>query len=202
MNLQELRELLWGRAGGPGRQVKLWWLIGLAALGAMLMILSGTDGNRENSLPAQATGHQPAVVQTAAAQDGTAAMENRLQAVLAQVAGAGKVEVEIHLADAGQTDYANNVTTDKKTSSARDGNGTTSVTTDDSETDQVVMNQSGGQDSGAPVVTRRLAPQVNGVLIIAAGAGNPSVRSALTEAAAVALHVPSYEVLVLPGGGE
>lgn len=200
MKFQDTWQLLLGKKEGPGRQVKVWWLVGLAAMGAMLMILSGTSepANNQKNQPASA----PATSQVTAPQSDVAKeMEDKLQSVLSQVAGAGRVEVEIHLADAGRTDYASNVNSDKKTSSQKDNAGTTNVTTDDSENDQVVMNQSGGGDNGTPVVRRTMAPQVDGVLIIADGATNPSVRAALTEAAAVALHVAPYQVLVLPRGG-
>ena len=199
MNFQDIWQLFMGRKEGPGRQVKVWWLVGLAAVGAMLMILSGTvqTGSNPKNQPAAA----PAAPQVTVSQsDGAKAMEDNLQSILSQVAGAGKVEVEIHLADAGQTDYANNVNTDKKTTTQKDSGGGTNVTSDVSENDQVVMNQSGA--AGTPVISRKLAPQVDGVLIIADGANNPSVRAALSQAAVVALHVAPYEVLVLPRGGE
>ncbi|HUW63718.1 MAG TPA: hypothetical protein VMW83_03315 [Spirochaetia bacterium] len=199
MNSHDIWQLLLGKKEGPGRQVKVWWLVGLAALGAMLMILSGTGATaNKNNQPAIT----PATAPVTVSQDsGTKEMEDKLKSVLSQVAGAGRVEVEIHLADTGQTDYATNVNTDKKASSQKDSGGTSNVTTDNSENDQVVMNQSGGSDTGAPVVRRKTAPQVDGVLIIADGATNPAVREALSEAAAVALHVAPYQVLVLPRGG-
>ncbi len=202
MSLREIWQPLLGGSAGPGRQVRVWWLVGLAAVGAMLMILSGTGGrnHQQNQQAAPVSGGvRPGTVSPG---DTAGEMEDHLQSILSQVTGAGKVEVEIHLADAGRTDYANNVNTDKKTSTQKDSGGTTNVTSDVSENDQVVMNQSPASDNGTPVISRKLAPRVDGVLIIAGGATNASVRAALTEAAAVALHVPPYEVLVLPGGGE
>ena len=174
--------------------------MGLAALGATLMILSGTGGNttasnRSADQSAAANKTAPAV----AGPDTATEMEQRLQSVLSQVAGAGRVEVEIHLADSGETDYATNVNTDKKSSTQKDAGGATTVTTEDSENDQLVSGSGG--DNGSPMVRRKTAPLVDGVLVIAEGASDPVVRADLTEAAAVALHVAPYQVLVLPRGG-
>lgn len=199
MKFQDIWQLLLGKKESPGRQVKVWWLVGLAALGAMLMILSGTGAAKDNTTQPAVTPKQSVVGNPQG--DTVKEMEDNLQSILSQVAGAGRVEVEIHLADSGQTNYATNVTTDKKASTEKDSGGTTNVTTDDSESDQLVLNQSGGDATGAPVVSQKKAPRVDGVLIIAEGATNPEVRESLSEAAAVALHVAPYQVLVLPGGG-
>jgi stage III sporulation protein AG len=46
-----------------------------------------------------------------------------------------------------------------------------------------------------------VAPDVQGVVVVATGAANPVVRSEVTEAVETLLQVAPYQVLVLPDGG-
>ncbi len=96
-----------------------------------------------------------------------AALEVRLGQVLSQIDGAGNVEVFITAQSAGEKVIATETTV------GEDG----SVTT--------VPVLSGGE----VIVLEELNPEITGVLIVAEGADNLSVRFALLEAAASVLNI-------------
>ena len=89
-----------------------------------------------------------------------------------------------------------NTTTGKKTTQERDQTGGTRLTTEDSGSDQLVMNRSENGEE-RPVVEREVAPQVAGVLVVAEGAGDSRIKARLFEATRVALGVDPQKILVL-----
>jgi stage III sporulation protein AG len=162
----------------------LRYLALLVVLGLLLMSVRSLGGT---AAPRTAT--------TAAAGGGDVAAEEAalaadLAQVLGQVAGAGRVQVRVALAGSEQRVYATNDTTQSTAS----GQGSGQATTQTQTSHQVVT----VGDGAVPV--QALAPSVQGVLVVATGAGDPGVRAALAEAAAAALGVPIYRVTVLVGG--
>lgn len=196
---------LFGRGGGNAEgffsKEKNWrnlWLAGLAAVGVALLILSGTSGVKPG-------GGETAPQEAAPAREqftsGMTAEEDqigkKLCEMLKQVEGAGRVEVSVRLSGSTRSDYAVNTTTSKKTTQEKDQSGGTRITTEDSGSDQLVMNRSatGGEQ---PVVEMEAAPQIAGVLVVAEGAVNAGVKAKIFEAARVALGVAPQRILVLP----
>jgi len=186
-----------------------WGLAGLAALGVALIFL----GNVGRSTPEKPSGSGVGTAQTtvAAAQErntGDSSMsaeerdlELKLQKMLSQVAGAGQVEVTVHLASSNYEDYAVNASTTRKTTQEKDQSGGTRLTTENTDSDQMVLLRENQGD--VPVVRQERAASIAGVLVVAQGASDPLVKARLFEAVQVALGVEPQKVLVLPreGGG-
>lgn len=105
--------------------------------------------------------------------DYIAGLEDKLEAALSSIDGAGAVKVTLVPRDRGSVDVG------------RDGSGENSKTV-------VLTGQSGGQ----PLVLAELYPEVRGAVIVAEGAGNDRIRAALTEAAATALGIGTHKVKV------
>ncbi|NLI11989.1 hypothetical protein [Pelotomaculum propionicicum] len=174
------------------------WLAGLAAVGVALLVLSGING-------VKAGGQQDVVQQTSPAREhftgGMTAEEEQLGKklceMLRQVEGAGRVEVSVRLSGSTRSEYAVNVTTGKKTTQEKDQAGGTRVTTEDSGSEQLVMNR-GGNGGEQPVTEREVAPQIAGVLVVAEGAVDSRVKAKIFAAAQVALGVEPQRILVLP----
>jgi len=177
------------------------WLMGLAALGVLLLVFSGTRGGSTTS------GQQPSrqEMPELASQEqfaGSISLEEkklseRICALLSRVEGAGRVEVSVKLSGSSSVDYAVNSTIGKKTTQEQDQSGGTRLTTENTESGQLVMNRN-GSGGEQPVVERETAPRVAGVLVVAEGAGDALVKARLFEAARVALGIEPQKIAVMP----
>ncbi|MBE3583756.1 MAG: hypothetical protein IMX01_06550 [Limnochordaceae bacterium] len=123
-------------------------------------------------------------------------LEKRLATVLAQVQGAGRVEVMISLADGGQLEYVGNQRRDISQSEEKDAQGVTRRSLQDQSTQEPLTLREGQNET--LWLSRMVRPQIAGVLVVAEGAGVEAVRLRLMEAAATALGVPAHRVAVLP----
>jgi len=192
-----------GESGGhPAKEISKrgLWLAGLAVLGVFLILFPWT-GTKKNSSPPDTSG-----VPVSARWEGTGAVMTReeeqlsrkLCEILRRVEGAGKVEVSVKLSGSTKSEYAVNTTTGKKTIQEQDQAGGTRITTEGTESGQLVINRRGSSEE--PVVQQETAPKVVGVLIVAEGAAEPPVKAKLFEAARVSLGVEPQKIVVLPMG--
>ncbi|MBQ7872135.1 MAG: stage III sporulation protein AG [Oscillospiraceae bacterium] len=104
--------------------------------------------------------------------DYAARMEARLTEMLAQIEGAGEVQVMLTLAGSGTTTYQ----TDLQRSSSTDENST--QTSEERKT--VILSTGSAYDEAA--VSAVTYPQFQGALIVCQGAGSAAVRYALLQA--------------------
>ncbi len=175
-------------------------LAGLAVLGVFLIFFPWT-GSKSSSSPAE-TGYEPA----SARREGMGTVMTReeeqlskkLCEILKRVEGAGKVEVSVKLSGSTRSEYAFNTTTGKKNIQEQDQSGGTRLTTEGTESGQLVINRRGSSEE--PVVQQETAPKVAGVLIVAEGAAQPQVKAKLFEAARVSLGAEPQKIVVLPMG--
>ncbi|HHV55475.1 MAG TPA: hypothetical protein GXX55_08530 [Firmicutes bacterium] len=123
-------------------------------------------------------------------------LEEILEATLSQVAGAGGVEVFVSLADSGRVEVMASETREVSRSEERESQSRQRSTLQDRLTREPRLVRRGQEES--PVVTRRLRPEIAGVLVIAEGAVRDEVRLELSQAVATALGLPSHRVAVLP----
>ncbi|MDD4169039.1 MAG: hypothetical protein PHD36_02045 [Desulfotomaculaceae bacterium] len=180
------------------------WLVGLAALGIIMLVSAGNLGGAKKTAidpPGANISSQPAGEQQV--KSGMSVEEEllskKLCEMLRRVEGAGMVEVSVRLLETTQAEYAVNTTTGKKTTQEHDQSGGTRVTTEDSGSDQLVMNRNGQEER--PVMERELAPRVAGILVVAEGARDSVVKAMLFEATRVSMGVEPQKILVLPREG-
>lgn len=121
--------------------------------------------------------------------------EQKLEDILSQVDGAGKTEVMITLDTGVEKITIQNSKISKSDSSDIEETGGETKAADSSEERQTVMNGSG--NSQTPFVVKEIYPQIRGVLVVAEGAGDESIRYNLTNAVAAVLNVPYYRIQVL-----
>jgi stage III sporulation protein AG len=188
------------REENPGKKSGLW-LIVLAVLGLLLLV--GASGEWFKSDSPEKTGltltpHPPSIPESSMSLE-EALLSQKLLAMLSKIEGAGAVAVSVRLTGTTQSEYALNTTTGKKTTQENDQSGGTRVTSEDTSSNQLVMNRYGQGEQ--PVVEREVAPGIAGILVVAEGAGNPQVKNRLFQAVKVAMGVEPQKILVLPGGG-
>jgi stage III sporulation protein AG len=120
------------------------------------------------------------------------ALADDLAAVLSQVEGAGQVEVRVTLASDGFKTYAVNRQEETRRTEETDASGGSRISSEDHVTLDVAA--SGGQ---ALLIEERY-PEVVGVLVVAEGGGDPTVRAALHDAVVTLLNIAPHHVEVLP----
>ena len=109
--------------------------------------------------------------------------EARLSQILSRVKGVGKAEVMITFADSGQTFFA------EDTEEQRKGEQT------DFSAFPVLKNDGSGTES--PLVTKKVTPEISGVLVVAQGAGQPQVKTEIIHAVRALLGVKAHRIEVL-----
>lgn len=121
-------------------------------------------------------------------------LEDKMEDILGKVDGVGKVEVMITLKN-GKEQVVNKDAplSSTKNVEERDGEKSESESLEQGE-ETILVNIDG---DSIPYVVKEYSPTVEGVLIIAQGGDDPTVKVALIEATTVLLNVPSHKVSIL-----
>ncbi|SHK06940.1 hypothetical protein [Desulforamulus aeronauticus] len=195
---------LFGAPGSDGphkeQAKKLKWLAATALIGICLLFAGGLGKDNAAKVPTPEKEHAVAKQERQTTEQKAMATEEDYLAekvckMLEEVEGAGKVKVTVRLDTSTQTEYAINTSTGKKTTQEKDQSGGTRVLTEDTDTGQLVLVTRNGEET--PVMSREIAPNVAGVLVVAEGASDPEVKARLFRATQVALGVESHKVIVM-----
>lgn len=185
------------------------WLLLLALVGIILILIGGFLGRvGDNNTPGNALAVTDPVTTTAppkattvdatvlAAQERELALE--LERILARVSGAGKVDVGVTLSSTPVSQIGANVqSTEQQTSETDKQGGTRTITQRTTSSQPVILSQSSGGQALAVIATQRGA--IAGVLVVAEGAGDSTVRSELTRACMTLLNLPAHRITVVKG---
>lgn len=124
-------------------------------------------------------------------------LEKRLEEVLLTVDGVGEVKVMITLKDNGEKQIRSDTVREHSDTSETDSAGGSRNLQEVREEYSTVILNDGTGDS--PYVTRETAPEIEGVLVVAQGAGSASVKSEIYEAVQALFNVPAHKIKVLKG---
>lgn len=125
-------------------------------------------------------------------------MESRLENVLSKMAGVGKVQVRVTLAQGIQSDYAINTNTSNRQIEEKDKQGGVRQTTEQTNNGNLVLMKSTGTSREEPVVVREVKPIIGGILVVAEGAKDPKIKENINKAVSTLLDVPAHKVNVQP----
>ncbi|GAB6099036.1 hypothetical protein JCM16358_09150 [Halanaerocella petrolearia] len=189
-----LKDILTGESDFPIPKTLL--LLGLA--GIILVLLGDFTGNFTSSsstkgskqVKSQATANNLSVEEE---------LENKLERILATVAGVGEVQVDITLDSGSEYIYVRDNSHSNKEIVEEDNNGGTRKTTETEREDKLVVLDSSGSEK--PVVRKEIKPKIRGVLVVAEGAANSHIKAELIRAVEVGLGIPSYKIAILPQEG-
>ena len=141
--------------------------------------------------PSQTTGEQETAVDTetravaaGSAEEYTAYLEGKLKKMLESVRGLGEVEVMITLESSEERIVEKDMTADRSQTEEQDSAGGTRT-----------VYQDGSQ--GTPFVAKTITPKVEGVLVVAEGAGKGNMTSEITQIAQALFGVEAHKVKVL-----
>lgn len=185
---------------------KLTWKdIGMTRLllllfaGALLIFLSlsdifsdgGSKNSEKDTLTKEVTTNQTA--QSSSLSD----YEKRLKEVLSKVEGVGRVEVMITEKESKELVVLKDKPYTQETLNETDQSGGTRISSSTKSEEDTVL--SGGTGSTAePFITKEIAAQVEGVLVIAEGGANGDVAADITAAVQALFGVPAHKIKVLP----
>lgn len=171
----------------------LSWVV-LLAIGILLIFFSGDlfavkqNNTKDNAVLSTDKVQQP---------DETfeTTMEKRLQNILSNVKGAGKVEVMLTISYGKEIVIADDVSTQEDTSQEKDSTGGTRNSRTYSEENKAIMYT---PNSGVtqPVVVKEKQPKIEGIIIVAEGGDDVIVQSNLRKAASALFDVAEYKIEV------
>ena len=164
------------------------WII-LILLGVLLMVVVWPGGSDEEESAEEAVSSSSDAENAEAASSDTdstmaeyaAQLEEELAGLLEEMAGVGEVRVMITLQDSGETIL------EKDNSSSQD-----------SSSDSTVIFEQDGDE--VPYVTGQTCPQIQGVVVVAQGAGTGTVSADITDTVMALFGIEAHRVKVLPMG--
>lgn len=122
-------------------------------------------------------------------------LEKRLSELLTRVEGAGKVEVIITLRSSIERVVEKDIGTQQSETQETDAQGGNRTVGSASTNEGTVYVTEGS--SSAPYVVKTISPAVEGVVVLAQGAGIGSVSKELSEAVQVLLGIEAHRVKIL-----
>lgn len=180
---------------------KFIWLAAALFLGVGLMLIGSLSKNSEESLQVEMSPpEQGTMVDTSLSAIAKAekSLEQRLEQILGKIEGAGDVAVTVFLKESPEYEYAVNVSTTEKKIDETDGGGGTRITTEYNEDGNIVLVRSGTSGEN-PIIVKEIKPEIQGVLVVAAGAKDPLVKEKITRALKTLLNISPTKISVLEG---
>lgn len=177
----------WEGKPGKGKETMLVLILvgGLLAVLAIPVKKDEADAVQENNtLQAESTVY--------VREEYEAKLETRLEEILGQMEGVGKVRVMITLAASSKEVVEKDVSSGQSYSQG-DNNYITDSDTDKEETTVYVDTENGS----APYVVQEIYPEIQGVLVVAEGGDNSYVNIAIVEAIQALFDVDAHKIKIV-----
>ncbi|MCP3793493.1 stage III sporulation protein AG [Paenibacillus sp. CH40] len=205
--LKKLEQWLAGGADGAKRFNSFRWLLILGLIGVAIMLFNSfvnvkkVDPENVGREPPGVMKNEPTLETTTGEESSFAGIEkvfeDNMKQMLEQIVGVGTVDVMVTVDSTEEVIVQRNVKDMQEENNETDANGGQRHTTQYTRDGEIVTYESsGGQHT--PIVTKKVKPQVRGVLVVAMGAENPTVKQLIVDAVQKGLNVPSYKISVVP----
>lgn len=122
-------------------------------------------------------------------------MEKRLKEILEKVDGVGKVEVMLVLRSSEEKVLRVDTQSRSSMTEENEADGSVRKLQSLEESGETVITGSG--EKAAPVVEKEIYPEIEGIVILAQGAGDVRVKAEISEAAEALFGVPAHKIKVL-----
>jgi stage III sporulation protein AG len=196
-----------GRLVGGGRRGRITgWVLVAGLVGAAAMILNSyltlkdadsIAGSREPPPAEEARAIGRSDPEPSEYEAFEARYEAAIRDILQKIAGVGEVDVMVTIDSTEELVVERHVEQRQQNTNEKDGQGGTRTISDASRSGQVVLVQAKGDQS--PVVIKKIRPQIRGVVVVAVGAENLTVKKMIAEAVERGLGVPAHRISVIPG---
>jgi stage III sporulation protein AG len=124
-----------------------------------------------------------------------AALESRLEAILSDVDGVGKVKVMVTLSSSEELVIEKDKPSSRSQTNESDANGGTRVVTQMESDEETVYSTEG--NTSLPYVVKTIVPQVEGVVVVGEGCGTGSVDKNVTEIVQALFGLEAHKVKVV-----
>ncbi|UQZ32545.1 stage III sporulation protein AG [Paenibacillus sp. PK3_47] len=206
--LKKLEQWAGGGAGGSAKRSHVFrWLIIVGLLGVAIMLFNSFVNVKK--LDSENTGREPPAAESAQAalQQGESpspgsfdgieqAMEDRTKEILEKIVGVGTVDIMVTVDSTEEIVVVRNMNDSQQQSEETDASGGKRHTTQYTRDGEIVTYSQSGDET--PIITKRIKPQIRGVLVVAKGAENKVVRGLIEEAVERGLNVPGHRISVVP----
>ena len=117
------------------------------------------------------------------------ALETKMQNVLSNISGSGKVSVMVTLSSSLEIVYAESI--DEKNNSSVSSNNSTSTKNTTSNT--IIVKNNG---INSPLVVKEILPEIKGVVVVCEGAKDVNIKLKIVQAVKALLDIPSNNIQV------
>lgn len=204
--LQTLEKWIGGGPGGTKRVQTFRWLLILGLIGIGLLLFNAfgklnvkqVDPVNEVREPPGASNRPVMAQQTEQSPFETieSALQNNIKEILEKIVGVGDVDVLITVDSTEEVIVQRNVKDNQQVTEESDPNGAKRHITQYSRDGQIVTYEVSGDQT--PMVIKKIKPKIRGVVIVAKGAENRTVKELVLDAVEKGLSVPSYRISVVP----
>lgn len=203
--LESIESAVGGGQGGPKRVKTLRWLLIVGGIGVALMILNSFF--TFNTVEPTVQDANPPPQEVAASINGSSPsdskfgpleqqLEMRIKGILEKIVGVGAVDALITIDSTEEIVVERNKQESQEIIDESDRNGGRRHVTKINKDGQVVLYEVSGDQK--PIVTKTINPRIRGILIVAEGAENETVRGLIVHAVEKGLSVPVNRISVVP----
>ncbi|PQP82169.1 stage III sporulation protein AG [Paenibacillus sp. PCH8] len=195
-----------GGNGGARRSQTFRWLIILGLIGVGIMLFNSFVNVKK--IDSENIGREPPDPATSMASiqsDPTdqnpfqaieIAFEDKIKSVLENIVGVGTVDVMVTVDSTEELVVQRNVKDSQQLTEETDASGGKRHMTQYTRDGEIITYEISGDQT--PIVTKKLKPQIRGVLVVARGAENKVVKDLITDAVEKGLNVAAYRISVVP----
>lgn len=206
MKWTQWMERLFG--GGPGSARRLntiGWLIivGLAGLAVMILnsYITVKDADSISGIRASPPQEEEPAFggkekEASAFEEFEGRYEARMKDILEKIVGVGEVDILVTIDSTEELVVEQNIQHQQQITNEKDQDGGTRHITDVSRNGEVVLYQVAGEQT--PVVLKKIKPRIRGVLVVAKGAENTTVKKLILQAVERGLGAPAHRISVIP----
>ncbi len=201
----------WRRKYAPGKEKKVKWedvgfgrLVLIFVAGILLLVLSLPSGWKPESATDKAAEKKTA---GGVEEDGDSAawslmneyaegMERQVERILSRVEGVGEVDVMITVASSEEKETLQKEDlSEDKTEEEDSAGGSRKIDSSRQQREPVLVEEE--DENGTPYVIRLQSPQIEGIVVVAKGAGNGSVNTEIIEAVSALFSVEAHKIKVM-----
>lgn len=192
--MEKIREFF--RQKGWKRLKKSDWAA-IALLGVLLLIIAMPSGSKTavNKTDNFETVSGTEAEETTEKEDYSAYLENKLERVLAQMEGVGRVTVMITVSDNGESVVEKDASGSSTTTTENDSSGGVRTVTEEQSSETTIYLETDGESR--PYVQKEKLPSIEGVIVVAEGGGNSRVVSEISEAVEALFSVEAHKIKVV-----
>lgn len=172
-------------------------LLIILLVGVLLLIIAIPQGaDKEKKEGAQSQTGSSTSEKSVSEDAYVSTMEAHLEEILCQMEGVGKVNVMITLKASSENVVEKDVETDNETVAETDSQGG-SRNTQNAAHGETTVYEGGMEDSGTPYISKKISPQIEGVVVVAAGGNDAVIVRNITEAVQALFSIDTHKIKIM-----